>query len=141
GQEATGVIYSQVIEGQEHILLFFSKAQGSSFRSKIPQSEQDKWSVRGMTQHGLRFFLLMTHAADRGICVADPFSDQLAVAVDQQELARDYYYGSTPIREKDWSVRFSSATTRSSPSPTLSVLANKLKTVKDGLWKSVNGVT
>ena len=134
------MIHGQVIEGREHILLFFSKAQGSRFQSKIPQPDRDKWSVRGMTQHGLRFFLLMTHAANRGICVADPFSDQLSVVLDQRTLARDYYYGSTPISEKDWSVRFSGATTRSSPSPTLSVLANKLKTVKDGLWRSVNGV-
>ena len=36
GKEAKGVFHGQVIEGRERILLFFSKAQGSRFRSKCP---------------------------------------------------------------------------------------------------------
>ena len=114
GQKATGALYGREIEGRVHLLLFFSKVQASIFLSKIPQPTRDKFSVRGMTQHGLRFFLLMTHAANKGMCVADPFSDQVGAVIpcDQRALARDYYYGSTPITEKDWSVSFSDSSRR-----------------------------
>ena len=100
----TGTLWATKREGRCTLVLFFSKLQAEQFL-KI-RADPEQFSVRGMTQISLRFYMLTTYYFGHDVCLFDPFDldadKQTGIVVDQPKILKCFYYRDPPVTDADF---------------------------------------